>query len=196
MNSGTLALLDQAELFQLGINASSAGDSGSAIAYLKEAVSRADGTALAHYILGAEYAQIKMYPRAIDEMEAAIALDPALASARLQLGLLWLGANEAARAADVLAGLNDLADMDPLRHFGAGLQQLIRNELDAAEASLNEGMALNTSNAALNADMQRIVQEIAAIRAGGAAADSAPAEASAEASHHVLLSAYAGNTGN
>ncbi|MES2347551.1 MAG: hypothetical protein V4641_08265, partial [Pseudomonadota bacterium] len=83
MTPNTLALLDQAELQQLALNASAANDSASAIAYWKEAVSRADATAQARYLLGAEYAQIKMYDRAIGEMEAAVALDPALSIARL-----------------------------------------------------------------------------------------------------------------
>ncbi len=197
MTTATLASLDQTELFQLGLNASTAGDSGSAIAYLKEAVARADGTAPAHYILGAEYAQIKLYDRAIDEMEAAIALDPALGIARLQLGMLWLGANNSDRAAETLAGLNDLPAQDPLQRFGAGLQHLIRNEPDAALSCLAEGVALNQSNPALNGDMQRIMREIESMQAGGVTAAAAPLLPVAdEVSQHILLSAYAGNKGN
>ncbi|MTV41468.1 tetratricopeptide repeat protein [Duganella radicis] len=190
-NNTTLAMLDQPELQQLAINASTAGDSASAIAYLKEAVSRADATAIAHYLLGAEYAQIQMYPRAIGEMEAAIALDPALSIARLQLGLLWLGANDNARAADVLQPLTELADTQALHHFGAGLLHLIREEKAEAVCSLNAGVALNTAIPPLNLDMQKIVQQLEQdLPAANDAPQAAPA--ATDDGQHILLSAYTG----
>lgn len=195
MTIGTLAMLDQEELLQLGLKASAENDSGSAIAYLKEAVSRADGNAVAHYILGAEYAQIKMYQRAIGEMEAAIALDPALSIARLQLGLLWLGADDTARAAEVLGPLAELGAQNALHQFGAGLQHLIDENLPEALRCLAEGVALNTANPALNLDMQGIMRAIEQ-RQSGAAASPAPLAAApgdAGQERHVLLSAYTGN---
>ncbi len=194
MTIGTLAMLDQEELLQLGLKASAENDSGSAIAYLKEAVSRADGNAVAHYILGAEYAQIKMYQRAIGEMEAAIALDPALSIARLQLGLLWLGADDTARAAEVLAPLGELNPQDALHQFGAGLQLLIAENLPEALRCLGAGIALNTANPALNLDMRSIMRAVEARQAGGVeAAAGAAAVADGEQERHVLLSAYTGN---
>jgi tetratricopeptide (TPR) repeat protein len=197
MTHPTLSMLDQAELLQLAINASRGVDSGSAIAYLKEAVSRADATGAAHYLLGAEYAQIGMYERAVSEMESALALDPALATARLQLGLLWIGAGAVDRAELVLSPLSELAPDDALRHFGAGLCLLIDNQLDEAVVRIEQGMALNTGNAPLDHDMRKIIDGIAKVRAGaGAAAAAAPAAATAadDETQHVLLSAYTGNT--
>lgn len=199
----TLNMLDQVELLQLARNAGSADDSASAIAYLKEAVSRTDATGAAHYLLGAEYAQIGMYERAVSEMESALALDPALATARLQLGLLWLGGGAVDRAESVLLPLAELAPDDALRHFGAGLCLLIKNQVDEAVTRLEQGIALNTSNAPLNGDMRKIIDEIARVRSG-AASGAAPEPASAaqgpastsvaEDTQHILLSAYTGNT--
>jgi tetratricopeptide (TPR) repeat protein len=199
MTHPTLSLLDQTELLQLARNASSADDSASAIAYLKEAVSRTDATGAAHYLLGAEYAQIGMYERAVGEMESAIALDPALATARLQLGLLWLGGGAVERAEAVLSPLAELAADDPLRHFGAGLSLLIKNQLNEAVARLEQGITLNAGNAPLNQDMRKIIDEIGRVRSGAApgpapAAQPAPAAADAENSQHILLSAYTGKT--
>lgn len=188
MTTNNLAMLDQAELLQLALNASGSADSANAIAYLKEAVSRADATANAHYLLGAEYAQIKMYERGIGEMEAAIALDPALSIARLQLGLLWLGAADQERAGQVLSALEDLGAADPLRLFGTGLQQLIGERLAEALHSLSEGVNLNTSNPALNGDMQNIMRQIEVVMANGGSP--APAAVPEEDSRHMLLSAY------
>lgn len=192
MTNATLTMLDLAELQQLALNASAGGDSASALAYLKEAVSRPDASGIAHYLLGAEYAQIKMYDRAIGEMEAAIALDPALSTARLQLGMLWLGANDAARAADVLQALEELAEADPLRQFGTGLRHLIREELADALHCLTAGVRLNTGNPALNRDMQSIMQQIEQLQSGTAAAPTEAPLAAAEDSPHILLSAYTG----
>lgn len=189
MTNGTLAMLDTAELQQLALNASAGGDSASAIAYLKTAVGRPEATGVMHYLLGAEYAQIKMYDRAIEEMEAAVALDPALSTARLQLGLLWLGANNAGRAAEVLAPLAELAADDPLHQFGAGLRHLIKEELADAARCLAAGVQLNSANPALNHDMQSIMAQIEQLQGGAAAgAQAAPAEDSP----HILLSAYTG----
>ena len=187
MTNANLRLLDQAELFHTALQASSDGDSVTAIACLKEAVARPDATAGAHYLLGAEYAQIQLYDRGIDAMEAAIALDPALHMARLQLGLLYLGKGSNDRAADVLAVLEQLDELDPLRHFGSGLLHLIGDEREAARNALEKGIGLNTAAPALNADMQRVVQEIGLL---APAPEPAPA---AEAQPHVLLSAYAFN---
>lgn len=192
MSNHTLNLLDQQELLQLAINAGGAGDSGSAIAYLKEAVSRSDASAKVHYLLGAEYAQIGLYERAIGEMEAAVALDPALAIARLQLAMLWLGANDGARAAEVLQALEQLGEADPLRHFAAGLLHLIRGEHADAARRLQQGIALNTVNPALNGDMRNVITHIEQGAAAGSAATEAPAAAPEADSQHILLSAYTG----
>lgn len=204
MTTMTLSLLDQAELLQLALNASAADDSGTAIAYLKEAVSRPDSTSVAHYILGAEYAQNKMYDRAVGEMEAALALDPALSIARLQLGLLWLTGGAAEQALTVFGPLSELAEDDPLHLFGQGLCHLARDEFADARALLVAGIAANTVNPPLNADMQRMIDEIDALAAGASGsgagapqAQAAPdAEAPAEDAHRMLLSAYTGNTGH
>lgn len=198
MTHPTLALLDQQELLQLALNAGGASDAGSAIGYLKEAVSRADATAQAHYLLGAEYAQIGLYERAIGEMEAAVALDPTLAVARLQLAMLWLGADNGARAAETLRPLEQLGQTEPLRHFGTGLLLLIGGEKAAAADSLREGIALNDANPALNGDMRNVIahieqggaQAVAQDEARAAVQEAAPA--AEEQSQHILLSAYTG----
>ncbi len=193
MSNSILAGLDQAELMQLALKAGAANEAGSAIAYLKEAVARPDATAQAHYLLGAEYAQLGMFDRAAGEMEAALALDQTLYTARLQLGLLWLGANQAPHAAEVLAPLQEAGVPAELQHFGRGLQELIADQLAAARTELAQGIVLNAANPPLNGDMQRIIDEIDARLAAG---DAVPAAGAAEPEgdgQHLLLSAYAGH---
>jgi tetratricopeptide (TPR) repeat protein len=192
MIPSTLSLLDQAELLQLAIDSNNSGAAGAAIAYLKEAVSRTDATANAHFLLGAEYAQIKLYDRAVGEMEAALALDPGLSIARLQLGLLWLTSGAVERAVQVLAPLSELGEEEPLRLFAEGLCALVRDEFDNTVRLLESGIAHNQVNDALNTDMRRLLDELAPLRA--AAGQGAPEPADAEDIPHLLLSAYTGNT--
>ena len=193
--TATLAMLDQGELFQLALNASNAGQSATALAYLKEAVGRDDAPAKAHYLLGAEYAQIGMYERAVDLMTSALALDPGLSVTRVQLGLLWLTAADVERAASVLAPLSALPESDPLFHFGAGLCHLINNRGAEAQLRLEQGIALNTANLPLNSDMRHILDEIGRLGSGTPVTCApAPGAQANEEGQHVLLSAYTGNT--
>lgn len=193
-------MLDQAELLKLALSASAGDDAGSSIVYLKEAVARPDASAHAHYLLGAEYAQIKMYDRAADEMEAALALDPAMSIVRLQLGLLCLTSGNPVRAAEVLEGLDDLPASDALNRFGCGLQHLIRDELADCVRCLREGIALNVSNAPLNGDMQMLIATLEALPVADAGAAPAAEEEDLvqqeEAARQRMLSAYTGNEAN
>lgn len=195
MNNLAYAGLDQTELLQLALNAGSDGDPGAAIAYLKEAVSRPDANAIAHYLLGAEYAQSQLYEYARDEMEASIALDPALSIARFQLGLLLVTMNETTRAAMVLGPLRELGQNDPMNLFGTGLICLIDGRLNDAIEALEDGIANNQQNIPLNADMRRLAAEIGKTLAHSSEVSTRdiPAEPAVEGGLHVLLSAYMDN---
>ncbi len=204
MTMTSLSMLDQAELLQLALNASAAGDSGSAISYLKEATARPDATAPSHYILGAEYAQIKMYDRAVAEMEAALAIDHGLSIARFQLGLLWLTMGNAERSTNVLTPLNELGDQHPLCLFSRGLIHLMRDEFADVLQCLQKGIAigLNTDieNQALNRDMQKIIHQVELLSANSGTANMKNEEDNSAAeegdSQHILLSVYTGNENN
>lgn len=196
----TLSNLDQAELHQLAINASASGDDGAAIVYFKEAASRPDASGTTRFLLGAHYAQIGMYDRASGEMESALALDPGLSIARLQLGLLWLTNGNADRAVTVLSPLQELPDSDSLRLFGHGLTLLAQDQLPDASAALAKGIELNHTNRALNKDMQMFIDDIAKVINETPArsfviAPSAPVEEVVEDNpyhRHLLMSAYGG----
>jgi Flp pilus assembly protein TadD len=194
MTDSAYSRLGQAELVGRATDASRAGDSAVAIAYLQEAVARDDATAIAHYLLGAELAQTRQYEQAIDAMEAALALDPTLAIVRIQLGMLWMGQNVASNARATLAPLLELPADGYLHLVGAGLLALLDDRLEDAARLLTKGQALNTANVPLNGDLQRIVNAIAQAQP----TDEPPAElekpAHDEDLRHVLLSAYVGNT--
>lgn len=192
MSTESWAGLDTAELLQLGINAGAAGDGGNALAYFKQAAARQDASAMAHFLLGAEYAQNKLYERAVDEMEAALALDPAMGLARFQLGLLLATMADPVRAAQVLQPLDELGEADPLFQFGRGLRHLLRDEFEPAAHCLRAGQRLNLANPALNANIGMI---LATMPAPAAAPDeAAPAQEEAESGwRHMLISTYTGH---
>jgi hypothetical protein len=199
MNQELLDGLASDELVQLGLNAGERGDAGAAIAYLKAATARGDAGAMPHFLLSAEYAQAGLIARAVDEMEAALALDPTFALARLQLGLLLLTNAEAARAEQVLGALDELPEGDALRDFGAGLRHLMRDEFAQARESLLRGMQRNTYNPPLNANMQLIIERLPPLDEPASAplapADEAPSADGADDSgwRHMLISTYTGH---
>ncbi|MES2934652.1 MAG: tetratricopeptide repeat protein, partial [Pseudomonadota bacterium] len=184
-------------LLALAISASTAANSDAAITYLREAVSRLDATAEMHFLLGSEYAQIKLYSDAIAQMEAAIAIDPSQALVRFQLGLLWLTSGNAVQAEQVLLPLEALGNNSPFSYFGCGLCHLMRDQFEDAKVCLYQGIALNTQNLPLNADMRRIITAIDALSsASGVDAQNIPGVEVSEGNQHlqhVLLSAYQGS---
>lgn len=191
MSTTPLSLLDQTELLQLALTADRDKDAGAALAYLKEAGGRADAGAPVLLLLGAQYAALQLTDRAIASMEAALAADPHMAIARLQLGLLHLTNGNGAGVIETLLPLDDLGDGDALRHFGSGLRSMVDNDPLATRQHLARGIALNKENPALNADMQRIIDGIS-----NAPSESQPAAATPATSdngQHVMLSAYTGH---
>lgn len=160
--SELLSTLTQAELLALAL-ASSRNDSGSALAYLKEAASRADVSAEALFMLGSEYAQLKLLPEAHASLTRAIELSPTLHIARFQLGLLQLSSGQVDEARATWAPLTLLDEQHPQRYlevFHCGLISLIADQFEEAAQALQEGLRLNRSNAPLNADMLRILDAI------------------------------------
>jgi tetratricopeptide (TPR) repeat protein len=127
---------------------------------LRQALAANPGSPQLLYLLGAELAQQGHYDDAATALTSAIAIDPSLHTARLQLGLLYLTMEQTERSMAVLAKLDELPEDNALRHFKAGLQALASDQLDVCAAALRRGIALNAANAALNKDMARIQARI------------------------------------
>jgi tetratricopeptide (TPR) repeat protein len=112
------------------------------------------------YLLGAELAQQRRYDEAVLELSAAVALNPLLHMARLQLGLLHLTMAQPQHATAVLAPLESLEDDAALKHFKRGLEALMVDDFQSSIDSLEHGMELNRDNAPLNVDMRMLVGRI------------------------------------
>lgn len=114
------------------------------------------------YLLAAEMAQQRDYESAVLEFSAALALNPLLHIARLQLGLLHLTLAQPHHAIGVLGPLEDLDDASALKHFKRGLEALIADDFEACVTHMKAGIALNGENAPLNRDMSLILQKATA----------------------------------
>jgi len=193
--------LDAEELLFIAIKAMQADRDEEAIDYLKRALSVSPGDARLHYLLGAVHAQLGLYAREIEEMTQATALDPSLANASLQLGLLHLISGNVELARRAWAPLAALEREDPLRLFKTGMDAFLDGDYERAIARIKHGME-RCELESLNREMQRIVEQAEALQAEApksktAASESSPAgvaplPASAD-SRHVLLAGYTKN---
>lgn len=148
--------LDDEELLHLAIMSSQAGRHDHAIALLKQASERNPYSAQTMYCLGAEHAQIGMHDRAVAEISKALELDPSMDTARLQLGLLLLTRGQTDRAEAALRPLTSADGGRSSAKFARGLIALAVDDLETCVRSLDEGLALQSANAPLNADMQAL----------------------------------------
>ena len=195
MPTGSAERLDADELLQLAIRASGADNHEESISYLKRAVDVAPKNGKVHYMLGAEHAQIGLYERAMEEMKHAVDLEPTLYTAHFQLGLLLVTAGRPDQAKAAWQALDNLGPNDPLYLFKSGLLHLVSDEFPQAMDQLKKGLALNTTNEALNRDMRRVLDDIEKLVASSTPpTDQQPP--SKQTDQHVLLSAYRENRNN
>lgn len=153
-------LLDSEELLHLAMAAINAGQHPQAMAMLKQALKQDPNNGLVTYLLAAEYAQVGMFDRAMEGMEAALKKAPDLEMARLQLGLLYTARDRLGEARPLFERLESLPLEDALHWFGAGLLALLDEQVQTCREALQKGMQLNRGNPSLNADMQRILTQL------------------------------------
>src|SRR3954469_3688746 len=89
---------------------------------IKSAVASDPGNAELRYLLGAELAQQRDYDGAVVEMRTALAIDPNLHFARLQLGLLYLTMARPDESLEIWGPLESLDDATALKSFKHGLE--------------------------------------------------------------------------
>lgn len=168
--------LDEAEFLHLALHAMQAGQHDESISLLRRMVTAFPANANAHYLLGAEHAQIGLYDRAFKDFGQALHLQPQLAAARFQLGLLHLTCGHLAEAEAVWSPLDQLAADDPLRMFKSALVHLAHDELQACARGLRAAIDRNHGNQALNQDMGRLLADVeqrfgaGSVETGGATA--------------------------
>lgn len=127
---------------------------------LRAAIVRDPVNAELRYLLGAELAQRREYSEAVQQMRAALDIDPKLHFARLQLGLLYLSMSQPDVSLAIWAPLEELDENAPLKAFKRGLEALIRDDFPACIGFLQRGISLNKQNAPLNYDMSQLIDRV------------------------------------
>jgi tetratricopeptide (TPR) repeat protein len=183
-------LLDAEELMHLALEATDRSQNGQAMEYLKRLLGMQPDSAEAHYLLGAQQAQVGMFDRAIESMKKAIELKPGLEAARFQLGMLLATSTRVEEARAVWQPLDELGEDHPLRLFKTALLLLAEDKFEASIAHLQRGIALNQVNEPLNHDMTLVIERIR----GDHPSDGEPAgaERSEEEVPTMFLNAYTG----
>jgi len=153
--------LDQEEILHLAMEALRRDDHGAALAQLKAGAARFPDSAKIAFLLAAEHAQIGMFDRAEEEFVRAITLEPDLAVARFQLGLLQLTQNRLGDARVTWQRLESLAPSHALRLFKQGLEALAEDRFDETRKLIEEGMRANDFSPDLNRDMANLLTRIA-----------------------------------
>ena len=134
-----------------------------------------------HFLQGSVLAGLQRYDEGRRAMARAVEIAPDFALARFQLGFLDLTSGRALDAVGVWGPLSNLSEDEPLRILAEGLTNLAIDNFSEARRLLQNGMALNTENPLINADMQLILDEIegmadkpAAASQSGGSGDSPP----------------------
>jgi tetratricopeptide (TPR) repeat protein len=180
------------------LQVSAGGDSEGAIRLLRAAAAEDPTSGLVQFLLAAELAQ----DGAIGDAEAAYAnavlLAPQFHIARFQLGLLQFTSGRAAIALLTWQPLLALGDDEALPHFVRAFAALAGDHFAQALASFTAGIARNSENEPLNADMRKVmagIEDLLRTQAAGPEAEPPTAqppatEEDAGEGAHVLLSNY------
>lgn len=184
------------QTIQKAIDAMQDYDSKNARSLLLTAMALSPDSPVPSYLLACDYAQNREYDLAEGAFISALQLQPGLAIARFQLGLLQLTNGRPAAALSTWAPLRELPESDPLRLFKTGLEQMALDQFDEAKLNLRRGLDANLENPALNRDMQMMIDAIQSHQDATAAAgqsDGIPTDVAEEdttGTAHFLLSRY------
>jgi len=182
--------LDSDELFHLAVLDSQAARHDEAIRKLKEAIAYSPNHAKANYLLGAEYAEIGLYDRAIEMIERAVHLDPSLITAHFQLGLVHYTLGNVAAAQESWAMLDSTPGADDLIAFKRALLQIAAGEYHQAISELDRGIGYAQANLALLHDMQRVKANVERHLATLPGHSEASHQDIRNSANHLLLSNY------
>lgn len=175
-------MLDIEERFHLALHAGSVGQHHACLTYLKEILQQEPRHAPAIYLLAVQHAELGLAERAIHGMKAALAIEPTIAIARFQLGLLLLDINRRAEAKESFAALSGSPD-SALRMFCEAMMALADDDPGVARERLAAGLSEPSSNPALSAVMRRVLDGL--LNKEGAAVGAPAADAD-----QVFLGAY------
>ncbi|MBL8515565.1 MAG: hypothetical protein JNM76_01240 [Betaproteobacteria bacterium] len=183
---------DANQHIQLGLAASQADDSASALAHFQRAASAAPESGIPHFLIGSELAAAQRYAEAESAFASAVVLSPEFPLARYQLGLLQFTSGRIPMAMMTWEPLLQLAQ-GPLPHFVQGFAAMATDNFSKAVSLFQEGISRNHDNPALSRDIEMVIAEIQSKTDSASAAGermNGAAETDARSEAHVLLANY------
>lgn len=180
---------DADALLRAGLTASQANDAPRALELFAQASAACPASGVPHFLAGSEYAALGQIDKAEAELANAVLLAPAMHIARYQLGLLQFSSGRAAAALVTWEPLFQLDDAQALGHFVCGFAALAQDDFDGARSHFEDGLARNTDNPALSADIRQVLLGIGAAQTQRSDPPPQPAPEN-DAAAHVLVSNY------
>jgi tetratricopeptide (TPR) repeat protein len=144
------------ELFFLALKAMETGNHERAFELLKEGVRREDSSRF-NYMLGAMYAELRMFSKAIDHINRALEIDPSLRPAAFQLGLLHAVSGNDEQARKAWSSLDRLSEDDELVAYRDALVDYMDGNRLQAIDKMQNALLGPKSNVPLMNDMQAIL---------------------------------------
>ncbi|MEX2963072.1 tetratricopeptide repeat protein [Microbulbifer sp. TYP-18] len=188
MTKQTTGSLDAEELFHCALDASNRKQHDKAIELMKRSIDLEEHPAK-HLMLAAEYAEIKMYERAIEGMKTAVEMAPQLWIAQFQLSQLYIVIQDFDKAKKIWKKLLTASDSPQyFRDFAEGLLALSEKETEKGVELLRKGMNENKENPALNGDIEKII--ISSINPEPALSEDTEHQDDDSAMKKMLLSRY------
>lgn len=182
-------------LVKQALAASAEQDCDTALHLFARAIQEEPPSAVPHFLMGAELAQLGRMAEAETAYANAVLLAPEAAIIRFELGALQFTSARPAVALLTWQPLLALPDTDPLKLFVRGYTALAQDAFDDALNCFQAGIEANQVNAPLNGNIQLLIDEILRLRAtqaGPSWTDDTPAASSQEESEqmHFLLANY------
>lgn len=137
-------------------------DHTTAVQILKAGAERFPDDAAIAYRLGAEYAHLDLFDAAVTQMVHALACDSNQHVARFHLGLLQVMRGNFAEARASWLALDALPEAHALRLFKQAFEILAEDHFEPARALLERGLEAEGSTAALDREMQRLLNSLPA----------------------------------
>jgi tetratricopeptide (TPR) repeat protein len=134
-------------------------DVGTALAQIEHLLSRFAEDPRLYFLKGSLLIGQKRFLGAHQALQRALEIEPGYDLARFQLGFFELTSGEAEAAIETWQPLMALPDGNWLRLFAQGLQHLAADRFEQCVALLRAGIAANSDNAPLNADMELIIDK-------------------------------------
>ena len=180
---------DSDELLHLAIHASLNGRIDDAIIKLKQLIEVDPVNPNAHFLLAADYAEIKLFDKSVLHYREVLNLRPDMSIARIQFALLLTALDNLDEAAQVLGYFSGLEGESYERFVHDGLIALHQERMLEARGAILKAIECNTDNAVLNSDLQKLVEGIDAHVANSDTNDVDPQSDSTKRKSFIL-SAY------